>query len=952
MQRSVDEEGGDETSSRDGRDTNPQEDSGGTEPAVPEPQPDLGVMDEYHPASTDSVEDAEDMEDQEDQGPLPADQEDEEEFIFLDPEHPLVQRQQAALSKQLSRQLERINQELKEKLATEKAESKLDQEIGVEMFRVQEQLARLQNQLDDRHQTKGQAEAEHRQAQDQLEMTKSRHSSTNSQDNEAKVKVSKLQAELDGLMLHLIFTQGVSEDLRSQVKTLNNTRSKAGAEKTQAEEQKLKQDLYVQRLMEEVDRLTQQVEMYDAQTSAQTEETQTAREALSEAEMEMESMLVVRKQLLQQWNSSLTGMRRRDEAFGAMQEAIRDVEHHGILLYREIAGCRKSTTAEQELNETLTLQLNCSQGNGVTLRKLISQKQAQQEALQNHYSTCLRTLRETERTIASLTKESSSHQANINAQWRDLEKRSAARLELENEIMTYIQQKLNHNKAAKYSQQLTGKITNLKNEKKCQLQQQENMVLTVSLECQQVSQQVDSLSLTQEALDEEIAHYNKLLTFNQNNISSFATLMEQKQIIITNYCDKIGQIMSKTGQEELGPLQMKTQALAAQTEDLAADIRSDRQLWMRRQGTLMGLTQDTEANSKDTLKLQMEFTALQQRKIRFESQIELEHREGAELERSLKVLRRDLVKLDTLLSKNGQLKEAMEEENAMTETDFIHRLKEAERESIEMQMRHEKTQEEKERLLNSLVEAERQIMLWEKKTQLLKETRAVVDSEAAHGDIQAMKTEIHRMEVRLNQLMKQQERLLRESEATVSRRETIVLRRDAITHSSHKQSTQGELSRVTRSRQRIVQETHKRAAECELQVEELQRNRASLSDRLGQQKQQLIDLCSTDCILESESAHLRDTKDANLARLVALQSRTKKLRSVCDGSYRASSTGESVGPALQVQTERIHATRAILHRLCEEFPEQQGALRRLSLTLAAGQQNLEQKTKEVQEEET
>lgn len=42
-----------------------------------------------------------------------------------------------------------------------------------------------------------------------------------------------------------------------------------------------------------------------------------------QAEMEMESLLMARKQLLQQWNSSLVGMRRRDEAFSAMQEAMR-----------------------------------------------------------------------------------------------------------------------------------------------------------------------------------------------------------------------------------------------------------------------------------------------------------------------------------------------------------------------------------------------------------------------------------------------------------------------------------------------------------------------------------------------------------------------------------------------------------------------------------------------------
>jgi hypothetical protein len=59
----------------------------------------------------------------------------------------------------------------------------------------------------------------------------------------------------------------------------------------------------------------------------------------------------------------------------------------------------------------------------------------------------------------------------------------------------------------------------------------------------------------------------------------------------------------------------------------------------------------------------------------------------------------------------------------------------AERESIQLQDKLESLKEEKERLLNSLVEAERQIMLWEKKTQLAKETRAAVDTDFGQGEI-------------------------------------------------------------------------------------------------------------------------------------------------------------------------------------------------------------------------
>ena len=63
----------------------------------------------------------------------------------------------------------------------------------------------------------------------------------------------------------------------------------------------------------------------------------------------------------------------------------------------------------------------------------------------------------------------------------------------------------------------------------------------------------------------------------------------------------------------------------------------------------------------------------------------------------------------------------------------------------------------------------RQIMLWEKKTQLARETRAAVDSEVGQGEIKAMKAEIHRMTVRHAQLMKMQEKMIQDMEKAVSR---------------------------------------------------------------------------------------------------------------------------------------------------------------------------------------
>lgn len=71
-------------------------------------------------------------------------------------------------------------------LAMEKEDAKYIQEIGVEMYRIQEQLAKLQTRLDDHHQASAQAEGKHQQAQDQLEAMKSQYSCITGQNVKAK----------------------------------------------------------------------------------------------------------------------------------------------------------------------------------------------------------------------------------------------------------------------------------------------------------------------------------------------------------------------------------------------------------------------------------------------------------------------------------------------------------------------------------------------------------------------------------------------------------------------------------------------------------------------------------------------------------------------------------------------------------------------------------------------
>ena len=99
------------------------------------------------------------------------------------------------------------------------------------------------------------------------------------------------------------------------------------------------EDLFVDRLVQQVDELREQISMYEYQLRVQSkyhlhsfhifiirisvEETKNIKHTLTEARLESETLELEKKQLMQNWNSCLIGIRRRDEAQATMTEAVR-----------------------------------------------------------------------------------------------------------------------------------------------------------------------------------------------------------------------------------------------------------------------------------------------------------------------------------------------------------------------------------------------------------------------------------------------------------------------------------------------------------------------------------------------------------------------------------------------------------------------------------------------------
>ena len=75
--------------------------------------------------------------------------------------------------------------------------------------------------------------------------------------------------------------------------------------------------------------------------------------------------------------------------------------------------------------------------------------------------------------------------------------------------------------------------------------------------------------------------------------------------------------------------------------------------------------------------------------------------------------------------------------------------------------------EDKERLLLDVTEAEKQILLLDKKIALERETQAALDPEVGAAEARAMQREIHRMRLRYAQLQRRQEIMINDMERAI-----------------------------------------------------------------------------------------------------------------------------------------------------------------------------------------
>lgn len=734
------------------------------------------------------------------------DQEDFEdgEFPFLKADHPLLGKVQEALAQQLSRHNERVTLQLAEKNESLRKLVKHREEIGVTLYGAQQQLAKLQLQLEQLHDKFAMVQSKRLEDDEKLKTTTITYEGRKQEVDEAMRRLNKAQDEQNQLNITLRQVEEYNEQMKAEIQVTRRATYKAEDHIKTVEKGKVKQDVLIDTMNEDVKRMTEQKALLEAQLVAQKQETEAAMTTLREASREMEAIEFEKKQLMQQWRSSLVGMQRRDEALQNVQLALKEQAEMELSVESEIRGLQNSIRSEQERNEQLSSLKDRNDREMQHLNSQMTTIRQDRERLMESFNMLKRSMDNTtdETQKLSMNIQDSEHQLQVVE--KNIQEVSRKTTALLSKIDDEISEQTTVDRASSNSKKRIKKIREEIAQKEVETQNLHNEIARVTVDSLNTKAHNQMLKDRLKQLREDLSEREKLIEQYEQEIRKRHHQIEKKQLYVDRlnreYDEKRTKLENEAGDADVaGPQEAKIKHMKKEIADISKECSDMQKDWIQKQTQLLSMSTETDRLRTHLSDQRNRKMVLEQKRVRIEGQLEQHQKEIKELDNAMKHLRFDMDRMNSVIVKSDSKSQELANSNQMVETEFVSKLKEIESQCLRMEQQVTVVKEEKNKMTQDILESERQVLLWERKIALEKEMQEALDPNIGQAESAAMQKEIHRMELRLDQLKRRQEQMIMEMERAIHKRDAIALKYEPKAKKNKQVTTAANLKRQIQS---------------------------------------------------------------------------------------------------------------------------------------------------------
>ena len=772
--------------------------------------------------------------------------EDYEEYseseLAMDPDSDLMARPQRALKAQLEAQRERVLETLRERLENLRVTVSQRERLGQELYATQQQLAKMQLSMEKCQDNFADVNKSRIESDAALVHVKEEMKAHEELVVAERKKAEMIQQELEKLNQTVRQIEQYNTQMKDEIAVTRRATYAAEENIGKQEKEKSEQDLLLDKLHGELKALKKRHELHEAQLEAQRGETVAAKDMLAEAEERMADINFQKKQLVQQWKSTLIGMARRDEALQATEDALRKQREQGIAIDQELEGFRKSIRDEEATNEKLTLFYN-SLGNEIDIVKRgISNHKERHEELLETYGKLKRSLESTEERRLRASTEGKELEQELNGLENEIVKTNRAIQNLSDDMLTKLSEQTTAEKAAQKTAIGTKELKAKVRQQEMKSVQLQNELAKLSVDILNTEGHNEKLLETNAVMNEELVGKGATIEKYELEIRRRNDEIEKKTKEVDRLNRQYDRLTSNVEEENLGPLEA---TIANITREIGSKVHESKELqrqWIVIQMELVTLQNENNALAEKIQRLKSEKTVYTEKRKRLEQKLEQQHRFIKGLNSAISKMHTEMTRLNELISKNSELQAELANDNFNLESRIGNSLKEMEIESNALDARIGDLQAEKKELLAEIIETERQIQLWERKIQLERETQEALDPSVGTDVVGAMKKEIHRMQLRHKELLRKQEILITEMERAITKRDMIATKGIAQQAKKQPKMTEAQLLKACKDLERSINDTTKESRRSTEKIQELERERNHTSDEISKISEEIMSL--------------------------------------------------------------------------------------------------------------
>ena len=692
----------------------------------------------------------------------------------LPPEHPYLRRYQISLENQLKTEEEKLRLLFKEKNNDSKKLKKEREEIGISLYDLQQRFAIIENNFNEEYTKLKALEEETKIETEKLTEEIKVYNNKFQNVKEQEKLVFESNEDLNQINSMIKYVEKYHLQVKSDIKITKNATNKTEENIIKQEKKKKEQDFFIDVLEMRLKNLTEKKLIYNAQIKSQENETKEAKLNLSEADEEIKKIMEKKKQLIKDLDNAIYNLSLKDNAKVIVIQNIEKQEDERIKINSEINGYKNLIRNENIKNNELEDNLRQLKKKLLFMENNMKEMEENKDKILEKRVFVDNSIKKVKNEIDNLLKIQNSLDNELEIINKNKVKLFNEAKKLQEENLIFLSDKEKNikqgNNLSKQNQNINKEIFDLlveKESKSNEIIRIQIDKLNIESENMKLKNKIDLINDEMNKLEDDYNKKDSKIKNTQKNIEKKETEMEHLNKIYS-------ELMKNRKNDNEGEFEIAINKLQKKIKNLRKEIRIKESDWLMKKQNLIKKENILNDLTEELIDKRSKKLTLDRKKMKLNEKYNIHEKEIKEIEYSIKQLRdNEMNKFTKLYEKNININENLEKQIFDINIKFKEKLTNLENESVKLEMEIEVMNEEKVDLLSQIMEAERQISLWEKKIELQDQLQKIIKPENGKKEIDEMKNYINKQKLIYNKLVNEQENIIKNMEKNIQRRDFL-----------------------------------------------------------------------------------------------------------------------------------------------------------------------------------